>query len=152
MTKALASIRAALLCEDIRYEYNGTLILIGVWGPYAMIGEFPVHRKMHLLLLGDFEGDEPVELSFRLVKEDGQIIGGASGLAGGEKGTIGAPLPYGPFSLDLAGPETLALETQDPQGDWVLVQNWHFLEGDPNEAPVHPSESVGANQKKNATP
>lgn len=143
MSDASVSIRAAVLCDDIRFEYNGKMMTVGVQAAHADIRKFPIKMKRHLLLLCHFAGSGETQLEFRMRNQTGEILLHAAGDVAvdfeEEQGMMVDPLPFGPFGIELSGPDVLWLDVRDIDGEWVPIQSWIFLQGNPADAPEPPS-------------
>ena len=99
---------ALVLCDDIRFENNGKLILIGVYSDVVQVVKLPLQlRSLGLAVRGKAMSTGRVSFSVTLVDPQGNSLLEASGELNydGEVGrTIWLPIVTGPAMLTTEGP------------------------------------------------
>jgi len=71
-----------LICDEVRIENNGKLLVIGMYGPRIAVPQIPCVLPS-LTFFQCFESDSPAQLQFRATLQhldDGQIVAQAMGI------------------------------------------------------------------------
>lgn len=116
------SVKQVVVCEDIRREFNGKEILIGVYGSNIAVATFPATLVLAFwvqVFLSEVP-TSPVSLDFRLMGDNevqfsavtAQVFIPRAGL-----GSFG--LPAIPLSLQI--PTKLLLQLKQESGEWETV-------------------------------
>lgn len=119
MTEDPIRIDFALICDDLRREDNGKLILIGVY-PYDIgVSEFPANVVVTVVLGLEVTG--PVEKEFEIrVKHDGNQITAGRGKFGIEASAI---IGFGgTFLKQIPRPGVVEFQLKFQNGDWQTIK------------------------------
>jgi hypothetical protein len=128
---------SALLCDDIRQEFNGKLILIGCYTGEIVFPKFPASGQFTMMAcleaLSPFSGS----IYFRFLV-DGEVVGEVNGdLNADEPGRVWAPVALPPVSFP--GKCALVAEAQVEGTD-----QWHqFFRIDVRR--IEPAKMEGSN-------
>ncbi|MEZ5887665.1 MAG: hypothetical protein R3D56_12395 [Paracoccaceae bacterium] len=121
-------VNTALLCDDVRREDNGKLILIGVYtGGIVFSGPFPAALSNLFVFLSANTSLEDVDVEFRLFQNTGarelRLVRGNfkrdAKAPTSALGRIDLPIPLGPIAFDEAG--DYVFQMRDPGGIWQPV-------------------------------
>ena len=123
MKKAEIALRAALLCDDIRREASGKLLLVGTYSGDLLVATIPAVIPLCVLLLAPIARPGRARLEFR-------FMGGETMLAAGDFSADaavedpGALLPLGPFPVPLQTNGPLHFEVRHEAGEWARLGTW----------------------------
>lgn len=105
-SKPSVSIDYAILCDEIRQEDNGKLLVIGMYTGDILIGNFPGTLPLTILLHGQSDADcsVPIEIRFTVEFEDDKPFTASAGGDLNIKGTAQrkeffTPLPKVPIEF-----------------------------------------------------
>lgn len=109
----------ALVCDDMRREDNGKLILIGVYGYDIAVAEFPANIILTVVI--GFKVTGPTEAAFEL-----QVLHERKQIARG-RGQFGvsasAILGFGGTLLkDISGPGEIEFQIKLPDQEWQTIK------------------------------
>jgi hypothetical protein len=105
-----------LICDDVRREDNGKLIIIGIYTGVVLVPQLPLVMPAGLTFFQGWESDRPgpVDLKIKLQHlETGRVLIEARGgmnLPG--VGLMHAPLRLGPLQFQAFGAYTLSMEIE----------------------------------------
>lgn len=130
----------AVICDDIRKEDNGKLILIGVYSGNILVGGFPGKLALATWLHGYGHELEEVDIEIRYQfvadeSEEKPYIVGAQGkiTVVNTKDEVSVPLPRMPVVF--AGPGLLSVDYRLGGGRWKnLLEKRVLLGVPPNES------------------
>ena len=99
------SVNYAMLCDDVRFEDNGKLLIVGVYGPDILVTKFPAKIRVMLLLNFSSDSGGDVDFEVRVKSADGSAVAGAKGQleVSGRTNNSFLPLPGTILSLSSAG-------------------------------------------------
>lgn len=125
MNGAAHSIKYGILCEDIRREDNGKLILIGMYGRNIELSAVPSPLALALLIAIDAvsPGTSKIEVIASLNDEQVSKATGEIGFDG--KGLTLVTLP--PFLIVIKEQGTLLIRAKLETGDWAELWNGPVL-------------------------
>ena len=114
----------AVLCDDIRKEDNGKLILIGVYTGNILVSTFPAHLGAAAYLHGfaTSHGDFPLEIRYRVECPDTKVFqlqGMGTVNVQGPTSEIGTPVVKA--ILEVAKPGWLSLAYRLEGGRWKTL-------------------------------
>jgi hypothetical protein len=114
----------AFICDEVRREDNGKLIIIGVYTYDIIVLNFPV--DLVLTIVVSLKVDEPVETDFELrLSHDGKLINTGKGHFKLEKSSI-TGIPKIPLQ-NISGPGELKFEMRFGDGDWQTIRKIPIL-------------------------
>lgn len=109
-----------LLCDGIRREDSGKLLIVGAYTNSVLFGEFPAVAQFSLLAKIGFDGPgtHEINLRVRLGDTEAHLIDGT--IESAAEGQTWAPIPMAP--LEVLGPTTLVVEQRRSVPDgWYRV-------------------------------
>jgi hypothetical protein len=106
-----------LLCDDIRREQSGKLILIGVYSSQILLTQFP--GNMSLSIFGEISPKRlgEINIEFQFCLDDEPTSGIEMNLTIGALDTDLFATP--PIPLTLNAPGVLSLRCREERGEWV---------------------------------
>jgi hypothetical protein len=113
------TLRHTLICDELRIENNGKLIIIGVYGPQILVPQIPFVFPT-LTFIQWLDSERPGQMQFRSSishLESGQEVAQAAGMINiPVPGTGVAVIGFRPLRVDRLGPYTFTItyEGQDP--------------------------------------
>jgi len=119
---------ALVLCDDVRFENNGKLLLIGVYSDVVQVGKLPLQmRSLGLAIKAKVIATGRYQFAESVADPQGNQLLDASGEINyeGEPGrTIWFPVVMGPALLTIEGPYTvrIALGEGAPVHETFLVR------------------------------
>jgi len=117
-----------ILCDDVRREDNGKLIVLGMYFGVITVPQFPSILPT-LTVLSVFQADRPGNFPFTLKVqrlETGRAILEAQGFAGVQQpGPAVLPVKFGPVRLDESGAYSIVTEIQGQSG--VIVNDFSVV-------------------------
>jgi hypothetical protein len=112
-------IEFAFICDEVRREDSGKLLIIGVYTYDILVINFPV--SLVLTVVVSFNIDAPIETDFELkVSHNGKVMGGGKGHFNLQKSTI-IGLPKIPLQ-NISGPGELKFEIRFGDGAWQTLR------------------------------
>lgn len=128
-------IETGLLCDDIRREDNGKMILIGVYGRNLVPSSFPATFVISCLVIGVTEQMKETSLDFRAIF-DGNVVWEAQGSSKADY--LGKTLiPLQNILVTANAPGRLEIAAKEGDGDW---EPFTFLPIERPPAPPNPSQ------------
>lgn len=113
---AKVDVRYAFLCDDIRREDNGKLIIVGIYDTSVNVRGTPVNLQFSVLLGLDILEIGETDLDVQITA-DGEVKGGVNGhLEISDKGITHAPIPPIPL-LNLKGPCEISVQWRQGKTD-----------------------------------
>ena len=113
-----------IVCEQIRKEDNGKLILLGVYTPNIASPQLPFVLPS-LTFFTCLESDKPGRwgLKFKLshLESGKQIVEGMGELGFGQPGLAFVPIPVGAVQLQAVGVYTFSMQIED-QAEPILTE------------------------------
>jgi len=118
--KSPLSIKAGIICEDVRKEENGKFIIIGAFATDIVVQSFPTSLLLTFLLIG--EAAEPFDgmIEFRIWYDNVERVQGRGGLKGQVAGGVLLPIPN-ILLENLASPGTIKFEIKVAGDNWNTV-------------------------------
>ena len=119
---------ALVLCDDVRFENNGKLLLIGVYSDVVQVGKLPLQmRSIGLAIKAKVVSTGRYQFAVSVADPQGNQLLDASGEINyeGEPGrTIWFPVVMGPALLTIEGPYTVRIALGDgaPVHETFLVR------------------------------
>jgi uncharacterized protein DUF6941 len=110
-----------LICDDVRREDNGKLIIIGAYGSNISVGTFPANLLLSCILIGEVL--EPVEFSFAFeaLYKDEVRVKCTGTLRLEERGDVLLNLPNLSFAK-LPAPGILGFRLKQTGGKWQTIR------------------------------
>jgi hypothetical protein len=113
LTGQVMLFEALVLCDDIRFESSGKLLLVGVYSDIIQVAKLPLQlRSLGLAIRGKAMSTGPIPFSVSLADPQGNSLLDASGELNyeGEIGrTIWLPIITPPAMLTTEGPYTVRI-------------------------------------------
>jgi hypothetical protein len=109
-----------LVCDDIRREDTGKLLLIGVYSSAIIVGELPTALVLSLAVKLTAQAPVEAAIQFRVMLNGQKIRGGKGRIRIGSAGPLW--LTPNPFLLDkLDGEGDLSFDMQIEDSEWKTV-------------------------------
>jgi hypothetical protein len=132
MTATKIDIDFAFICDEVRREDNGKLLIIGVYTNDIIVINFPVNLLLTVVV--GFNVDEPIETDFELkISHDGRLLSAMRGHFNLEKSSITGlqkmPLP------NISGPGELQFAMRFGDGEWQTIRKIPILSANVSPPP-----------------
>jgi hypothetical protein len=129
-----------LVCDDVRREETGKLILIGVYSSAIIVGQLPA--ALLLSLVFKLTAQEPMEagIQFKVMLDDEKIRSGKGRIRIGAAGSLWlTPSPFVLEKLEREGDLNFDVQVED--GEWKTVCSLPLKLRQPSDAtePQQPS-------------
>jgi hypothetical protein len=121
MTDAAPSVKYGILCEDIRREDNGKLLVIGMYGGSVEVSEIPATLVFTILIAMNSEIQAESEIEVIMTLNEGQLSRAAGKVNFAGKGLALLSLPPIPLSIKEEG--ELAIKARLDDGPWTELWN-----------------------------
>lgn len=114
-----------LICDDVRREDNGKMIIVGVYGPVLGLSQLPMILPSGLTFLSFWDCDRPgmVDLKIKLQLLEGgtrPLIEARANINVVQPGPAALPIKLGPIQFNAAGAYNLVIDI-DGQKEPVIV-------------------------------
>lgn len=141
-------IRSRVLCQDIRQEKNGKLILIGVYPGDIMFANFPANNYFSFYIEADSIGVAKGNLHVRVNVNNEEAVRMEIGLQVEPGGRIVIPSP--PLHLKFPEAGVLEFEMSDDEESWQTLIKRDFHQGDIQELTAISSEPPSEQSERGA--
>jgi hypothetical protein len=139
-TAAVARLRSAILCDEIRREDNGKLFIIGCYTDGVVASQRPALLILHVLLLFDISVPGSHHLEYRISAPG---AGGTGGVVTAENAAAGVCVAaVAPVPCFAEAESPICLEWRVDEGDWSEPLSWRISFA-PNAA-IQPPEAAEA--------
>ena len=123
------SVDCAIVCDDVRREQNGKLILIGVYGNNIIVPSYPVTLKLSIVLAGHSDVSAQVPLKLRILQDannyweaDGQMVFDVAGAG---------LFPVGGLEFSVAKNTDIDIQTRVGRGRFKSIRKIQIQEKSP---------------------
>ncbi|TGD99105.1 DUF6941 family protein [Methylobacterium nonmethylotrophicum] len=126
-----ATIRSVLLCDDIRQEITGKIILIGLYSTVIGLAKIPSKIRFRSAIILDIPDGGDYKMIFRLIDHsDNSIMETEMELSAVEPGN-NILLPGFVFGINVDKPSNIEIQYQD--GGWQTIGTWQIRTVDERE-------------------
>jgi hypothetical protein len=131
MTASKINIDFAFICDEVRREDNGKLLIIGVYAYDIIVRNFPV--DLALTVVVSFNVDAPIETDFELkISHDGKSMSAVKGRFRLEKSSITG---FPKLPLHISAPGELQFEMRLDDGEWQTIRKMPILSANVSPPP-----------------
>lgn len=117
-----------ILCDDVRREDNGKLIMIGVYGSSLLLASFPATLGMRIVTRLTPRKMGKTDVEFRISLGADAIAGMKGAIETVDMNPSITNTP--PLLLHFAGPGQMKVEVREGGGKWAEILNIPVLQGD----------------------
>ncbi len=131
MTASKINIDFALICDEVRREDNGKLLIIGLYAYDIIVRNFPV--DLALTVVVSVNVDAPIETDFELkISHDGKLMSDMKGRFRVEKSSITG---FPKLTLHISDPGELQFEMRFGDGEWRTIRKTPILSANVSPPP-----------------
>ena len=115
-------IHYGLVCDEVRREDNGKLILIGVYGTNIQLSEATAHLALTCVLLATASEAREIDIEFEALFNGAKVSGGGGGITVSREGDSIIGLPPILFS-NLTPGGNVEFRIKQDGSDWKTVRS-----------------------------
>lgn len=120
--------RYAIVCDDVRVEDNGKLILIGVYSDEILFPKFPMAISLAFWIEFESIGVGERQCEYRVVLNPGEVeITKIAGTFGSKKERGKGSFSFGGIGIQFQQPGSLSLQFRGDGKDWVELVSKNVL-------------------------
>lgn len=114
----------AIICDEVRKEDNGKHILIGVYPADIRVPEFPTNLILSMWFQFYVERDGTIEMEYRAVRKDGDLIFQGVGMINIEDFTLPVTVVLNKLMVQMESEGNFIIQIREkaPRKKWQVVK------------------------------
>jgi hypothetical protein len=118
--EASVQFRYGVICDDVRREDNGKLLIIGVYSGYIIVQQLPATLLLSLVIAAEVDSSYEIPIELR-VKFNKRVIRTGKGTIRMERAGLGLTMAKGLLLDDLKESGLLTFQARPSQGRWATL-------------------------------